>query len=241
MARPSLFSYLNLRKVGTDDDRKEFLTILSHELRNPLATVMTSLELLRLEEAHTPDAIALLKRIEKNVYAMTVMLDSLLNVPVTLPNAALAPTLEALVLPLAGPVRHKVTLRRTRRTYSILVVDDNELVAVALARLLELRGHTVAVAHNGAEALRKARELHPQIILLDIGLPDIDGYEVARELKEEKGFSATLIALTGYGHAEDKERASKAGFFKHLTNPVTLKEIEIVFSKLPRTPRPPSV
>ena len=64
MARPSLFSYLNLRKVGTDDDRKEFLTILSHELRNPLATVKTSLELLRLEEAHTPDAIALLKRIE---------------------------------------------------------------------------------------------------------------------------------------------------------------------------------
>jgi len=76
--------------------------------------------------------------------------------------------------------------------------------------------------------------LHPQIIILDIGLPDMDGYEVARMLQEDKKFSSGLIALTGYAQPEDKERAYQAGFHVHCTKPVGLKELEAAFRKLPQ-------
>lgn len=125
------------------------------------------------------------------------------------------------------------SVHQVKNIHSILVVDDNEVAADALVRLLELRGHTVTVAYNGTEAVQKARELRPEIIILDIGLPDMDGYEVARILKEDKKFSSGLIALTGYAQPEDKERAYKAGFHVHCTKPAGLKELEAAFRKLP--------
>ncbi len=103
----------------------------------------------------------------------------------------------------------------------------------ALGRLLKWRGHEVTTAYSGQVAVEKAKESRPQIIILDIGLPDIDGYEVLRILREEKNYSPTLIALTGYGQTEDKERALKAGFHLHLTKPVALKEVEEAFQKVP--------
>ncbi|MDP2648795.1 MAG: ATP-binding protein [Patescibacteria group bacterium] len=125
-------------------------------------------------------------------------------------------------------------LRQTKRTQRILVVDDNESTANAIGKLLALRGHEVALAYTGADAIQKARELQPQSIILDIGLPDTDGYTVARTLRQEKSFSPVIIALTGYGQAADKEKARAAGFNYHLTKPAGLKEIEAILRKVPR-------
>ncbi len=108
---------------------------------------------------------------------------------------------------------------------TILVVDDNTDAAQALTRLLEHRGHTVYVAHTGMEALENARLFKPEVVLLDIGLPDIEGYEVARRLRSS-GFRSKLIALTGYGQEEDRIKAEEAQFDHHLVKPVSLSEIE---------------
>ena len=375
-----------LNKVSSEDKaKKDFLSILAHELRNPLAAILSSAELLRLQEVHAPDTAALLQTIDDRVRSMTVMLDDLLDIsrishnkltmrketlsldsvidrsvrmaqalirsrghtlsvrkpehdlyleadPIRLEqiivnllnNAAkytnqngsieLSTKKESDVavitisdngiginknmlerifepffqiqrgrLPTQGlgvglsltrqlvelhggtikatsqgegkgsqfparlplpahiqPPPASVPRRRLRggavshvkNTYTILVVDDNEVAADALGRLLELRGHKVNIAYNGAEAIRKARELRPEIIILDIGLPDVDGYEVARVLREDKKFSSGLIALTGYAQPEDKERAYQAGFHVHCTKPIGLKALEAAFRKL---------
>jgi CheY-like chemotaxis protein len=111
----------------------------------------------------------------------------------------------------------------------VLVVDDNYDAAESLAFLLSLEGHTVDVAYDGVSALSEAAKFQPQVVLLDIGMPGMDGYQVARELRAgESTRSMTIIALTGYGQPDDRERASAAGFDDHLTKPVDtelLKEI----------------
>jgi len=124
-------------------------------------------------------------------------------------------------------------LRRAKHGRKILVVDDNEAAADALGRLLRIRGHDISVAYGGAEALEKARESEPDVVIVDIQLPDMTGYEVARRLrsKEKNGTRRTLVALTGYGQQEDKEKARQAGFDYHLTKPVGLKEVEAVLRK----------
>lgn len=376
-----------LHKVSSEDEaKKDFLAILAHELRNPLAAILSAAELLRLREVHAPDTLKLLQTIDERVRGMTRMLDDLLDlsrisrnkltlrkesvsVDVVIDRAVRAaqsfirsrghtlsvvkpdheffldadpirleqifvnllnnaakytksggsikltaaredffvaikvidngigiprqilkqifepffqaergqleteglgvglPLTRQLVemhggiievesegegrgsqftvrLPLPkehrapttkAPPRTNRALRRSKQTRTILVVDDNEIAADSLGRLLELRGHEVAIAYSGNEALAKAHELKPHIIILDIGLPDIDGYEVMRRLQEEKGFSSAVIALTGYGQPQDKERALEAGFMLHLTKPVGLKEIEAAFRKVLRS------
>ncbi len=105
----------------------------------------------------------------------------------------------------------------------ILVVDDNADAAASLAMLLGLSSHEVWTASNGDSALRMAREMMPDVVLLDVGLPDIDGYEVARRLRQGATSRTTLIiAVTGYGADRDRQRAQEAGFDHHLTKPVDL-------------------
>ena len=123
-------------------------------------------------------------------------------------------------------------LRQTQEPKRMLVVDDNEAAADGLAKLLRMRGHAVATAYNGEQALEEAHAGRPGGGILDIGLPDIDGYEIARTLRREK-FSGTLVALTGYGLQEDKAKAAAAGFDKHLTKPVGLKELEAALRRAP--------
>lgn len=114
----------------------------------------------------------------------------------------------------------------------VLIVDDNEAAAEGLGKLLEYRGHKVRLAYTGAEALAAVAEEAPEVLVLDIGLPDQDGYEVARTLRGKLKFTGTLIALTGYGQYEDREIAKEAGFDHHLTKPVGLREMETVLAKL---------
>jgi signal transduction histidine kinase/CheY-like chemotaxis protein len=113
---------------------------------------------------------------------------------------------------------------------SVLVVDDNVSAAQGIGRLLEHKGYSVNYAYTGAEAKEKALSEKPNSIVLDIGLPDTDGYEVARMLRLGLGFTGTLIALTGYGQEEDKARAFEAGFDHHLTKPVSIADLEAVLS-----------
>jgi CheY-like chemotaxis protein len=103
----------------------------------------------------------------------------------------------------------------------VLVVDDNRDAAETLALLLELTGHQTCTAHDGPAALAAGAEFVPDIVLLDIGLPRMNGYEVCRRLRElEWGRKAFVVALTGWGQAEDQRKASEAGFDRHLVKPV---------------------
>jgi signal transduction histidine kinase/CheY-like chemotaxis protein len=118
------------------------------------------------------------------------------------------------------------------RKYTVLVVDDNEAAATGLAELLRYKGHTVGLAYDGFSALETVQKFSPQIIIVDIGMPVMDGYEVARKLKERSDSPFTLIALTGYGQDEDKAKARVAGFDYHLTKPISIMDIEKIFGEL---------
>src|SRR5690606_20142892 len=109
----------------------------------------------------------------------------------------------------------------------ILVVDDNIDVATSLMMVLEGSGHEIAVAHEGNEALQRAEEFEPELVLLDIGLPGMDGYEVARRLRRNpRTRGAHLVALTGYGQPRDRERTAEAGFDHHFVKPVDVETLE---------------
>jgi PAS domain S-box-containing protein len=113
------------------------------------------------------------------------------------------------------------TPRMAQRCTSILLVEDNRDAAESLTILLELLGHRIRVVHDGVAAMKAARSNVPDVMLVDIGLPGMDGYEVARRVRLDPNLKrVTLIALTGYGHKEDKRRAMMAGFDHHLVKPV---------------------
>jgi CheY-like chemotaxis protein len=106
----------------------------------------------------------------------------------------------------------------------VLVVDDNSDAAQMLEFLLTTENHTVRTAINGNDALIVADKFDPEVVLLDIGLPDLDGYEVARRLRQ-KNPSSLLIAVSGWGQEEDRRRALEAGFDYHLVKPVEFEEL----------------
>jgi CheY-like chemotaxis protein len=114
----------------------------------------------------------------------------------------------------------------------ILVVDDNVDGADSLAVLLRLSGHEVSLAHDGPAALDLARAFRPEIVLLDIGLPGMDGFEVARRLRgNEPTRDAILVAVTGYGRDEDRARSQEAGFDYHLVKPISFDAMLGVFQQ----------
>jgi PAS domain S-box-containing protein len=153
---------------------------------------------------------------------------------VRLPVAASAPAAEAAAVPSDGqPCPPQV-----RR---VLVVDDNRDAAELLAEMLSLAGHVTQVAHDGPAALAAAPAFAPHVILLDLGLPGMDGYEVARQLRSggPPTRHTVLIALTGWGSAEDKRRSAEAGFDYHLTKPVQLSAITEVLARSLAQPTAP--
>jgi CheY-like chemotaxis protein/two-component sensor histidine kinase len=109
----------------------------------------------------------------------------------------------------------------------ILVVDDNRDAALSLARLLKLLGHDVHTAHDGIQAFDSAKELKPDVILMDVGMPGESGYGATRRIREQPwGTRTKIIALTGWGQADDRIRSSEAGCNAHLVKPVSLPELE---------------
>jgi PAS domain S-box-containing protein len=118
----------------------------------------------------------------------------------------------------------------------ILVVDDNRDVAESLALLLESEGHQVLTAYDGICALETARTERPDIILLDIGLPGLDGYAVAQALRQDHELERTmLIALTGYGQPDDRKKSSASGFDEHLVKPVDIEILRKLLASYPIT------
>jgi len=114
----------------------------------------------------------------------------------------------------------------------VMVVDDNVDAAQMLAALLEVQGHAVSVEYDGKGALERARRERPDVLLLDIGLPDMDGYELARRLRAQpENGRATLVALTGYGQNQDREEAHQAGFDHYLVKPADLGQVNEVLAQ----------
>ena len=109
----------------------------------------------------------------------------------------------------------------------VLIVDDNEDSANSLAMILKLGGHETASVYTAADALSRATAFKPDVVLLDIGLPGMDGYEVAQHMRELPGLrDIRLVAVTGYGRSEDRLRAREAGFDDHLVKPVEFSALE---------------
>jgi CheY-like chemotaxis protein len=116
--------------------------------------------------------------------------------------------------------------------HRVIVADDNRDAADALAMLLELSGHEVRVAHGGRAALSLAQTFRPDVAILDIGMPDLSGYDVAAQLRREPwGGAIVLIALTGWGRDDERQRATAAGFDQHMTKPVDPEKLEAFLSK----------
>jgi PAS domain S-box-containing protein len=122
----------------------------------------------------------------------------------------------------------------------ILIVDDNEDSAESLALLLEMTGHETHTAHDGETALHNAEKLRPHVMLLDIGLPTLNGHEVCRRIRQQSwGQQMVLIALTGWGQEEDRRRSEEAGFDGHLVKPVNHSRLAALLDSLAR-PQPSS-
>lgn len=123
------------------------------------------------------------------------------------------------------------TARARRR---VLIIEDNADAADSLCEVLEFGDHVVAVAYNGPEGITKARELRPDVVLCDIGLPGMDGYEVARVFRADQMLKcAFLVALSGYALPEDLQRAADAGFDRHLAKPLSLEKLDELLASLP--------
>jgi two-component system, chemotaxis family, CheB/CheR fusion protein len=114
-------------------------------------------------------------------------------------------------------------LNTTPARHRVLVVDDNVDAAQSLGMLLKLSGQEVSIAYNGHDGIQQAHEFRPELVLLDIGMPMMDGYEVCRRLRQDPSTqNAVVIALTGWGLDEDRERSLEEGFDHHLVKPVEL-------------------
>jgi CheY-like chemotaxis protein len=124
---------------------------------------------------------------------------------------------------------------QTSDSKRVLIVDDNAQGAECLGVILRLWGHDARVVYHGCQALNSAREYRPDVILLDIGLPGVDGYSLARTIRSEPSLrDVTLVAVTGYGREEDLQRAAEAGFDRHLLKPVELDVLEVLVAEAPR-------
>jgi len=117
------------------------------------------------------------------------------------------------------------------RKRRILAVDDSRDAVDSLALILGMMGHETRTAYDGLEAVQAAAAFQPEVVLLDIGLPKLNGYEAAREIRQKTwGKHVLLIALTGWGQEEDKRRAFEAGFDHHLTKPVDPASLEKILA-----------
>jgi two-component system, chemotaxis family, CheB/CheR fusion protein len=125
------------------------------------------------------------------------------------------------------------------RSRRVLIIEDNVDAANSVREVLEFGQHVVAVAYNGSEGLAKARQFCPEIVLCDIGLPGMDGYQVARAFRADQALKGVfLVALSGYALPEDLQRAWEAGFSKHLAKPPSVEKIEELLKNAPRMAAP---
>jgi CheY-like chemotaxis protein len=117
-------------------------------------------------------------------------------------------------------------LNTPNRSWVVLVVDDNYDAADSLAQQLRLAGHHVEVAHTGMSAIARVRTCQPQVVLCDLGLPELSGYDVAKAIRREHTRPIRLVAISGYAQPEDIRRSLEAGFDAHVAKPAKPADIE---------------
>lgn len=132
---------------------------------------------------------------------------------------------------MAGPNSRQNEGQQKRRR--IMVIDDNKDAAESMSMLFELWGHEVKCVYDGRAALEVAAQYHPDAVFLDIGLPGMDGYEIAERLREQGESTQTvLVAITGYGQDEDRRRSREAGIDHHLVKPVAPETLQKLLESL---------
>jgi CheY-like chemotaxis protein len=137
-----------------------------------------------------------------------------------------------------APIAPIGTAQHSAPTSRVLVVDDNVDAADMLVMLLQMFGHQAKAVYSGQAALATAVEYEPDFVLLDIGLPDMNGYEVAQHLRQlQQTKNVRLIAITGYGHDADRQRSKEAGIDLHLVKPVDPKRLQDVLDTWAKPPR----
>ena len=136
--------------------------------------------------------------------------------------------------PMADVTKPSVTPGATPpRRFKILVVDDNHDSALSLSMMLSIMGHETRTAHDGESAVSTAEAFLPEVVLLDIGLPKLNGYEVAQRIREQAwGAEMFLIAVTGWGQDEDRQRSSEVGLNVHMVKPVEPAALEKLLATL---------
>jgi len=120
----------------------------------------------------------------------------------------------------------------------VLVVDDNQDAADSLAMLLGVRGEEVRIAYDGAQALEVERDFKPDVVLLDIGLPAVSGYDVAERIRGKRGDKVLIVAITGWGQEKDLRRAEDAGIDHHFTKPVDFEALVALIERAAPSRRP---
>ncbi|HJU43603.1 MAG TPA: response regulator [Vicinamibacterales bacterium] len=134
---------------------------------------------------------------------------------------------------MADSQRPAVTPHSPAQRFKILVVDDNHDSALSMAMMLSIMGHDTRTAHDGESAVATAETFRPDVVLLDIGLPKLNGYEVAQRIREQAwGESMYLIAVTGWGQDEDRQRSSEVGLNQHMVKPVEPAALEKLLAEL---------
>jgi len=129
------------------------------------------------------------------------------------------------------PVSATIAIQPITRPLRVLVVDDNVDTAVSISMLLEMSGHAVRTAHDGLSAVQAAIDYRPDVVLLDIGLPGLTGYEVAKRIRQIPALeSAVLVAMTGYGQDSDRQMSLQAGFTHHLVKPARFEELQRILA-----------
>jgi CheY-like chemotaxis protein len=132
---------------------------------------------------------------------------------------------------------HEAVSESSEESLRVLIADDNEDAADMLAMILDSKGHEVLVAHDGLEAVSSAVSFSPDVALLDIGMPELNGHEVAAQIRERAGKSVTLVAITGWSEPGVAQQKQYAGFDHHLVKPVDLERLNAFLSELLKTKR----
>jgi CheY-like chemotaxis protein len=234
---PSIQSLQRRIERLTEANRKkdELLAAVAHKLRTPLGCIRMTTEVLRMREG----AKDLGDTIDRQVDDLASIISGMLS-----PGPADGFESEREVEPLAGRVvgiplgkvangSPLASFKSVQTPQRVLAVDDNPDAAEALADILRIWGHDVRVAHDAVEALQAGEEMHPHMMMLDLSLPNISGFQLARRVRKLKwGANIKLVAVSGWDREDDRLRARKAGFDYHLRKPVDFESLRTVFASL---------
>lgn len=210
--------------------KDDVLSVLGHELRNPLSPIRTALHLMNMRGVRSREQAV----IERQVNELVKLADELLDVARTVQGRTAHRLHSVAPPPPSNAELELLTHSAFGKGKRVLIVEDNEDAAEILGALLKRMHFTVDIAHDGEEALAIAREFQPEIALLDIGLPNISGYDLAERLRAiiDDPDNLKLIAITGYDEVDDFERSVAVGFRAHLVKPLDPQQLTQLLAAL---------